>query len=103
MATNISALERQWFMEKTTGFTAQTPLNQMKKVYFLAELNVDPANYTSMVVLEDMWLRQVIVDNGDTPAEGDGTSALWQQAVASIGATPSIYINENKSRYYQNV
>jgi len=102
MAINLTAIERTFMLENVTGATAQTPHNQLRKVFYLSQITVDPSHYTSVGSLEDLWLKQVIIDGGDTPSVGADNSTLWKEAVISIGETPSKYINENKARYYLN-
>ena len=101
MADYLSEQERQWFYKKVgSGVDSQTPINDIKKIYFISEIGGASADVTHLGDLEKQWLRKRISDNGDTPVTTKYVSELWRQVVASEGLTPSARIEENKMTFY---
>lgn len=102
MAANLSALERTWLATHTTGTSSQTPLNDIKRRYFVSQIGGSAADINSLGDLEAQWLRSVIVTAGGTPSSTQFTSQLWKEAVIALGYRVSNYLNENKLTFYLN-
>lgn len=100
--TSLSSLERTWMQTHVTGSTPTMSLNDLKRQYFLSQINKTGVDINSLPALEDEWLRLQITTNGGTPA-GRHTSDLWTQLVAILGLRVSKYLDENKQTYYRNV
>lgn len=108
MTVYLSQLERNWIAEKTaanvnlTDPTPQTPLGEMKRVYYVSVLGGDPGKSVNLKELERRWLAKYIVNNGGTPTVKADLATLWKEAVSTAGATPGKYLNENKKLFYLN-
>ena len=102
MTVLLSQIEREWFSAKNPGTTAQKPLSQLKREYYISDIGATSSG-TRMEELEIAWLVKYINNKGGTPTEGSSISALWKDVVLAIGLTPSNYINENKILFYLSV
>ncbi len=100
-ATFLRQAERAFLLRKTTGFTAQTPVGQLRRVYYATYLGGDNSAAT-LADLEARWMKKYITDQGATPIASDYAPELWQQIVASIGKTPSKFMNDNQLTFYLN-
>lgn len=100
-ATFLRQVERDWLLKKTTGFTAQTPIGQLRRVYWSTYLGGDNSKI-GPEDLEVMWLRKYITDKGGTPTPTAYNTDLWKQVVAIIGQTPTNFLNDNKILFYVN-
>lgn len=99
MSVRVKELERAYFTRKGGGASPQMPFNQIKRDYiagFVGGLD----RVTKMPEVEILWLRKVVADDGQTPAQDIGD--LWKQAVISVGVAPVKEQNENKIRFYLN-
>lgn len=99
---NLSQAERTWFATHTTGTTSQTPLNDIKRRYFISEIGGASADIKSLGDLESQWLRKAITDAGGTPVSTGYTSELWRQLVGALNLTVSKYEPENRLTFYLN-
>ncbi len=95
---NLSAMERSWFQVRNPGATAQTPLSELKKLYWEKQLGSSYVN-AGMQTLETEWLRHLITQNGGTPSS-NYNGDLWRQLLSTLGVVPSKYLNENKMKFY---
>ena len=95
----LSELERSWFQTHLTSVSPQTPLGELKKLYYLSQVGSGYSGTNTLAELETAWLKKVIVDNGATPS-GDYDSELWKEVVASQGKTPTRYVNQNKILFF---
>ena len=100
--TSLSILERQWLSTHVTGTTSLTPINDLKRRYYMSQIGCVSADVKSLVNLEQQWLRKDITDNSGTP-NGSEVSDLWKQALTARGLRVSQFINENRQTYYRNV
>jgi len=101
MTNYFNQVEREWFLTRVTGATAQTPIGQMKRTYWISQLGSTASNY-GLGDLESRWLVKVIIDAGDTPSDENSMATLWKEAVIAIGKTPSIRMTENQMTFYKN-
>lgn len=97
--TNLSQIEREFLGSRLTGVSSQTPLNQMRRMFYGQYLGINPRPTVGLFDLENQFLRKVITDNGGTPGEYN----LWKQAVTALGVQSSKYENENKRLLYLNL
>jgi hypothetical protein len=102
MTVDLTAIEKRWLLTHTTGVTSQTPLNDIKRKYFVSEIGGTAADVKSLNDLERQWLRKVIVDASGTPSVTIYTEQLWKEAVSALGYTVSKFLNENKTTFYLN-
>lgn len=100
-ATFLNQKEREWISAKVTGATAQTPLNQLKRMYYISYVGGTIPPTVSLTDLEIRWLDKYIRTLLGTPSSKD-ISTLWKEAVVSIGQTPSNFLNDNKIIFYSN-
>lgn len=101
MVVNLGAVERTWFAKRVTGQSATTPLNDLKRLYLVAQIGGPAADVNALNDLERQWVRSLIVANGATP-QGDKLSDLWTQLVASAGFRASKFLRENRLTYFLN-
>ncbi len=102
IGNSLSTLERSWFAQRVAGAVGTTPLNDIKRQYYVAQLGAVPS-VNPLDDLEKRWLRKIIADNGATPS-GNELSSLWTQVVSSVvGLRVSKYMDENKQTYFRNV
>jgi hypothetical protein len=97
MSDRLSTLERNYFTSKVGGAVPSESINNIKRRYWLGLFGGD--RNTGMGDLENDWLRKIITDNSGTVASSY-SSDLYVEAVASLGGTPSKFINENKRQVY---
>jgi len=102
MTVDLTAIEKRWLLTHTTGATSQTPLNDIKRKYFVSEIGGTAADVKSLNDLERQWLRKVIVDASGTPSATIYAEQLWKEAVSALGYTVSKFLNENKVTFYLN-
>jgi hypothetical protein len=102
MAVNLGALQRQWFARHLSGVTAQTPLNDLKRRYFVSQIGGASANVQDLNDMEVQWFRKLINDNGGTPS-GMYPPDLLKQALAALGFTVTKYDNQNRINLFQNL
>lgn len=100
-ATFLNQKEREWISAKVTGVTAQTPLNQIKRMYYISYIGGTIPPTVSLADLEARWLDKYIRTQAGTPSSKD-LSTLWKEAVVVIGQTPSKFLNDNKIIFYSN-
>ena len=100
-ATFLNQKEREWVSVKATGVTAQTPLNQIKRKYYISYLGGTIPPTATLADLEARWLNKYIRTLGGTPSSQD-IPTLWKEAVVAIGQTPSKFLNDNKIIFYIN-
>lgn len=93
----LTTLARRYFVSKAGGALPTESLASIQRRYWLTLLG--GAATKGFISLEQDWLRKIIADNGGTPS-GDYLSNLYIQAVASLGGTPTKFINENKKLVY---
>ena len=98
----LSQQERRWFATLVAGTTSQTPLNDIKRRYFISQIGGVSADIKSLPDLEIQWLRKAITDAGATPVETSYTSELWRQLVSALSLNVSRYENENKLTFFTN-
>jgi hypothetical protein len=93
---NLSQAERNYFIKKAGGSSPTEPLNNLKrKVYSAAGVNAQ----TPLDQMEKLWLLSIIA----VPADNlNSIESLWRQAVVAIGQVPSNYLNDNKLKFYLN-
>ncbi len=99
---SLSQLERTWLAQRVSGQLGTTPLNDIKRRYYVSQIGGAAADVRSLDDLEKQWLRKDITDNLGTP-NGDELSSLWIQALSARGLSVNKFINENKKTYYLNV
>jgi len=99
MAKNLGQVEREFLGSRLTGVSAQTPINQMRRMFYTQYLGIQSTPTTGFKELENRFLKKVIVDNGGTPT----AYQLWEQAVAELSVVPSNYENENRRLLYLNL
>jgi hypothetical protein len=97
---SLSEVERSWFAQRIPGTLGTTPLNDIKRKYYMSELGGTDVRFLGD--LEVQWLRKVITAAGGTPS-GNYSADLWKQAVDSAGLRVSNSTDENKQTYYRNV
>lgn len=102
MTVDLTAIERSWLLTHTTGTTAQTPLNDIKRRYFVSQIGGPAADVKSLNDLERQWLRKVITDALGTPSATIYTEQLWKEAVSALGYSVSKFLNQNKINFYLN-
>ena len=100
--SDLTVAERTWFAERVTGSTGRTPLNDLKRNYYVSQIGGSAASINDLNDLERQWLRKRIDDNSATVQDTRHVEDLWRQAVASEGFTVSRYVNENKLTFYLN-
>ena len=94
MTVYLNQLEREWLSKRVSGATAQTPLNQLKREYYISTLGSDFSKH-GMWELETAWLTKYIIGKGGTPG-----SDLWKDVLLVIGQVPTHYENQNKILFY---
>lgn len=97
----LRQVERNYLSRKTTGNTAQTPLGQLQRAYWISLVGATGATQ-GLDTLELTALRKIITNAGRTPSAAITKAQLWKEAVVAIGQTPSKYLNDNKIIYYTN-
>ncbi len=102
MAVDVTALERKWLSDHTTGVGPQTPLNDLKRKYYVSQIGGPAADVRYLQDLEKQWLRKVITDASGTPSGTRHVEQLWREAVTALGYRVSNYVNENKATFYIN-
>lgn len=102
--TSLSELERSWFQIRGNmnglSVNAGTPLNELKRRYFISQIGGAAANINSLEDLEKQWLRAVI---GSGVSNTRYLADLWRQAVGAKGLSVSVRMEENKKTFYRNV
>ena len=101
MTDYFNQLERDWYLTRVDGATAQTPIGQIKRTYWISQLGATASNYGSGD-LESRWLLKVIRDAGDTPSNEKSMATLWKEAVVAIGKEPTPRMKENQMIFYRN-
>ncbi len=96
----LSELERSWFIQKVPGLPVTTPLNDIKRQYYMSQLPGTDVRFLSD--LEMQWLRKTITDAGGTPS-GSYPADLWRQLIGVSSLRVSKSMDENKQTYYRNV
>lgn len=99
---SLSQIERSWLADKIAGTLGTTPINDIKRQYYVLQIGGLSADVKSLSDLERQWLRKDITDNSGTP-NGDEISDLWKQALAARGLRVSQFLNDNKKTFYLNV
>lgn len=99
---SIDQIEREFLYGRLTGVTAQTPLNQMRRMFYAQYVGITAGPSVGLKDLQNQFLFKVINDNGGTPASNYDPD-LWREAVAALGVTPSKYVNENRRLLYLNL
>jgi hypothetical protein len=102
MSINLTTAQRKWLMTHTTGVSAQTPLGDILRKYYVSQIGGLSANVHALGDLEKQWLRKAIVDAGATPVNTKWVSELWKQIVGALGLRVSKYEKENKLTFYLN-
>lgn len=97
----LRQVERDFLSRKTTGNTAQTPLGQLQRKYWISLIGAT-ASGEGLGTLEIAGLKKAISNAGGTPTATDSRADLWKQLVAAIGKAPSKFVNDNKIIYYTN-
>jgi hypothetical protein len=93
----LKELERAYFTRKAGGAEPTKPLNQIKRDYIVDFIG-GIGKSTGMGEIESLWLKKVVADDGQTPATY--SSALWKQAVISVGEVPTDNLNDNKIKFF---
>ncbi len=99
-ASFLNQAERDFLSKHVTGATPQTPVGQLRRVYYSTYLGGDNSKAT-LSELEFRWLNKYIRDNGGTPTD-DYSPTLWREVVSVIGKTPSNFLNDNRLTFYTN-
>jgi len=99
MAKSLNQIEREFLTSRLTGVSAQTPINQMRRMFYAQYLGIQAGPTIGFQELENRFLKKVITDNSGTPGEYQ----LWEQAVAELSVVPSKYENENRRLLYLNL
>src|SRR5258708_2828079 len=102
MSVKFTQVQRKWLMTHVSGKTAQTPLNDLLRAYYISQIGGPAAYVNSLNDLERQWLRKVIIAAGQTPVDTKYVGSLWGQAVATLGQPVSNYTIQNKIQYYLN-
>ena len=82
--------ERFWFQSRVTGSTNQMPMNELKRAYWTG-LGLTG----TFAMLERLWLKKVIIDNGQTPSATNNVATLLKEALSALAIVPTIRQNEN--------
>ncbi len=99
---SLSELERSWFSQRVSGVSSTTPLNEIKRKYYMEQIGTASLDIRFLDDLEMQWLRKAITDGGGTPV-GQHMSGLWKQLVAVNSLRVSNSLDENKQTYYRNI
>lgn len=109
MAGRLSSLQRQFYLNNTSGVSSQTPFGQLQRSYFMQYIITNEAGVDTTQVhqsglndLEDRWLKNWIVTNGGTIPENNYTSSLWRKAVEILNLTPSKLTSVNQMLFFTN-
>ncbi len=102
MAANLDTARRKWLMTHVTGVTAQTPLGDILRKYYISQIGGISADVKSLSDLEMQWLRSKITAAGHTPVQTGFSGELWKQLVGALSLRVSKYENENKLTFYLN-
>lgn len=97
----LRQVERDFLSRKTSGNTAQTPLGQLQRAYWISLLGAT-ASSQGLDSLEIAGLKKAISNAGATPSASNRKADLWREVVVAIGKTPSKFVNDNKIIYYTN-
>lgn len=96
--------ERRFMMIHTTGVTAQTPLGELQRRYYVQYL-AGTGSVTAQTSLNDLkikWMRKWIQTNSGTAPTQNFTSDLWKAMVASIGFRPVTSTATNIMNFWLN-
>ena len=97
--TGLPQLERTWLLQRVTGATSQTPLSQLRREYYIAQVG---GTFTSVHDYQKRWLRKIITDNAGTPTSTIYTSTLLKEVLAVLGYNVSPSIAQNWQTLYRN-
>lgn len=97
----LNKAERDYFVRKAGGAAVGKPLNQIKREYFISFTGA-AVPQISLDELEYRWQLKVLANAGVTEPDMDSIADLWIAMVASIGKTPSKYLNDNMLKFYLN-
>jgi hypothetical protein len=84
-------VERRYMMTHTTGVTAQTPLGELQRKYFIQYLGGAGGTITAQTSLNDLkvkWMRRWLQNHGSVAPTQSFGSDLWKAMVASTGIRP---------------
>ena len=95
---SLSSLERTWLMTRVTGSTPSMPLNQLRKLYYAAQVG---GTFNTLHEYQGRWLAKVITDNGGTPSATQHISTLLKQALSALGYTISTSTSANWQQLYR--
>lgn len=96
--TNIDEIEWSWFATHISGFTTNTPIEDLKRAYFVSIVG-EQAKDEDVHSLEKRWLHSLTGVGASTSNYGD----LWREAVVGAGQTPDNDITQNKIIYFKTV
>ena len=92
----LTALERNYFVDKVGGALPEESTDSVKNRYFKS-LGLDGFSSNR---LEISWLRKMITDNGGTP-NSEYKTQLWKE-LASIFGDANNYLSNNKMVVFTN-
>lgn len=95
----LSSIERTWLQSRVTGTTASTPLNELRKLYYAAQVG---GTFTTLNEYQNRWIEKVITDNGGTSSSTPFISTLLKEALTTLGLTASTSLSENWRTLYLN-
>ncbi len=97
----LSQIEREYFTRKvgSANVTAQTPLNDIRRIYYSAQLG-NVTTQTPFAEIETRWQIKVIRDAGKTPSNENSNATLWREMVVAKGGTPVHSVAGNKIKFY---
>lgn len=99
----LATVERQYLLRKVSGATAQTPIGQLRRQYYIQVLGSTGTPQMPYKQLYLSWLRAEIAAQGGTPPTTNlSDSNLWRILVSAIGKTPSNRITDNQLTFYGN-
>ena len=98
MTDRLSEVERLYYVHKIGGASPTTPLNQIKRQYWISI--VGGTAQTPFNQLEGEWMTHVISNSGLIPINPNSDAELWRQMVITIGLSPTKNINQNKILFY---
>lgn len=82
---------RRFMMTHTTGVTAQTPLGQLERMYYLQYLGGSIANpASSLKQLKYQWMRKWISDKSGTAPTQSFESDLWKAMVNTVSGQKAV-------------
>lgn len=105
----LSSLQRQFYLNNTTGVSSKTPAGQLQRDYMVKYIITNEVGVVASQVhkapfdeLEIRWIRAWITTNGGTPQANNYLSSQWAKAVETLGKTVRHNQSSNMMTFFSN-